>query len=182
MSELAPSAPDPSARLEAAFRAVEARMRGLTFVNPALRVEAVGFHPWQGCWLGVLITPWFMNLVLAPGDPDAWHPLAVGAKRLYRFPAGTYEFIGGSDEAAGEYQGCSLFSPVLQFADHETARQTAACALDALLDPGTAQAPATPASGAEGVGGIRQRLERPISKRDLLRGRFLRATDEEGGY
>ena len=28
------------------------RMRGLAFVNPALRVEAVGFAPWQGSWLG----------------------------------------------------------------------------------------------------------------------------------
>ena len=35
-------------------------------VNPALAVEAVGFRPWGEHWLGILITPWFMNLVLMP--------------------------------------------------------------------------------------------------------------------
>ena len=44
--------PDPSPRLEAAFRAVAVRMEGLAFVNPALEVAAVGFAPWASHWLG----------------------------------------------------------------------------------------------------------------------------------
>ena len=35
-------------------------------LNPALSVEAVGFRPWDEHWLGVLVTPWFMNLWLMP--------------------------------------------------------------------------------------------------------------------
>lgn len=155
-------------------------MVGLPFLNPALRVEAIGFRPWQGHWLGVLLTPWFMNLMLAPREPGAWQPLATGAKRLYQFPAGSYEFIGARDGAVGEYQGCSLFSPVLQFPDQDVARETATIALEALLDPSGAEASAqatSPAPGGKGGGevadGIRERLQRPLSKRDLLRGRFL---------
>ena len=60
--------PDPSGEFVNSFRAAAARMEGLDFVNPALSVEAVAFAPWQGHWLGVLITPWFMNLILAPRD------------------------------------------------------------------------------------------------------------------
>ncbi len=60
---------DPASRLEAAFRAAALRMQGLPIVNPALEVEAVGFAPWEGSWLGVMVTPWGMNLTLVPGEP-----------------------------------------------------------------------------------------------------------------
>ena len=41
-------------------------MAGVPMLNPALRVQAVGFRHWQSHWLGVLVTPWFMNLMLLP--------------------------------------------------------------------------------------------------------------------
>lgn len=43
------------------------RMRGLPIVNPALGVEALSFRRWAGEWLGVLITPWSLSLMLLPG-------------------------------------------------------------------------------------------------------------------
>lgn len=153
-------------RLAAAFRAIHAqRMRGLPFVNERLAVEAVGFREWNGGWLGVLITPWSINLVLLPADPpDArWQPLRQGATAAYEFPAGVFEFIGGHEETIGEFQSCSLFSPVLEFADQATARLAAETALAALFDgqnrvERTLDAPA-PAPA-------------PVSKRDFLRGRW----------
>jgi [NiFe] hydrogenase assembly HybE family chaperone len=167
--------PDPSPRLEAAFRAVAARMAGLGFVNPALDVEAVGFAPWHGHWLGVLVTPWFMNLTLAPREPALWRSLAHGAKRTYVFPAGEYEFIGAGDDAAGEYQLCSLLSPVREFADHATARRVAQLARSALFDPALADAPATRAAdfapASRPSSGIEGRLAAPLTRRELLRGR-----------
>jgi [NiFe] hydrogenase assembly HybE family chaperone len=172
---------DPSARLTEAFRAVAARMDGLPIVNPALAVEAVGFAPWQGHWLGVMLTPWFMNLVIAPGDESAWQPLPPGARRSHAFPAGAYEFIGARDEIAGEFQMCSLFSPVLQFDDHETARLVAQLARDALFDVDNAEHVAMPvadlsprpAAGAPGpIANLGAALDAPQSKRDFLRGRW----------
>ena len=130
--------PDPSARLTAAFRAAAARMQGLDVVNPALAVEAVGFAPWNEHWLGVMLTPWFMNLTLLPRNPGGWRPLATGAKRRYAFPAGEYEFVGANDAMLGAYQVCSLFSPVHEFADQETARLVATLAREALFDAANA--------------------------------------------
>ena len=55
--------------LEQVFAHIAAtRMQGVPVQNPALRVQAVGFAPQAdpdgGEWLlGVLVTPWFMNLV-----------------------------------------------------------------------------------------------------------------------
>jgi [NiFe] hydrogenase assembly HybE family chaperone len=166
--------PDPSARLEAAFRDVETRMRGLAFVNPALRVEAVGFAPWRGYWLGVMVTPWSINLLLLPREADAWRPLPIGEKRRYAFPAGSYDFVSARDAAIGDYLACSLFSPVLEFADHETARTTAALARAALFDATHAETgerrERDPERGA--LAAIAAAIDAPLSRRDLLHGRF----------
>jgi [NiFe] hydrogenase assembly HybE family chaperone len=174
--------PDPTARFEAAFRAAAERMTGLGFVNPALAVEAVGFAPWRGHWLGVLVTPWCMNLMLAPLDAALWRPLAHGAKRRYRFPAGDYEFVGAVDRAAGEYQMCSLFSPVLEFEDHATARLVAQLAREALFDADNAEARPQPAAADPGpLARLEAGATAPLTKREFLRGRFLGSDRDDRG-
>jgi [NiFe] hydrogenase assembly HybE family chaperone len=159
------------------------RMRGLPFVNPALEVEAVAFAPWNGRWLGVMLTPWFMNLMLVPLDEAAWIALPVGAKRTWRFPAGAYEFISGDDPALGSHETCSLLSPVLQFADHASARLVAQLAREALFDPANAEVAQFPESNlspscvAGPLAQLEASLDAPLSKRDLLRGRFIGGGD-----
>jgi rubredoxin len=81
-----------AAQLEAAFRAVARRMEGLPIVNAALEVEAVGFAPWEGRWLGVMLTPWCMNLMLVPQVPACWHSLVPG--RRYYHHAGDFGLVG----------------------------------------------------------------------------------------
>jgi len=179
MSDAAAFAPDPSAALEATYRHVaETRMRGLPFVNPALAVEAVGFAPWEGRWLGVLVAPWFINLVLAPLDPAAWSPIGRGDKRRYRFPAGDYEFIGASEPGVGEFHVCSLFSPVLEFDDQATARFVAVHARAALLDAANREAHAVDEQPGP-LARAGQALDAPLSRRDVLRGRFRPDADAD---
>jgi [NiFe] hydrogenase assembly HybE family chaperone len=180
----APLLPDPSPCLTAAYRSIAQRMDGLTFVNPAIEVEAVGFAPWESHWLGVMVTPWCINLMLLPRDASAWTSLPQGQKLSYRFPAGDYDFISSRDETVGEYQMCSLISPVLEIPDHATAREVAALARAALLDPANALEPAVtgqpedaPAPGP--IAQIEQQARAPMSKRDFLRGRFLRRETSE---
>ena len=63
---------DPSPLLEAAFARIEReQMAGVPILNPALRVQAVDFTRWQGQWLGALVTPWFLNLVLVGVEPES---------------------------------------------------------------------------------------------------------------
>lgn len=169
--------PSPAGALEEVFRAIlQRQMQDLPMVNPALSVEAVGFRPWHEHWLGILITPWFMNLMLLPRVCANWQPIAERESRHYVFPAGVFEFIGGRDPVLGDYQACSLFSPMFEFADQAGAHDTAAAALDALFDVAsrdcgevaalrpaelTAQVDARP-------GAVPAPAARVLSKRDFL--------------
>lgn len=126
----------PATQLEAVFRDIErTRMAGLPILNPALAVEAVGFRPWQGHWLGVLITPWFMNLLVVPGMTAAWHNVAEGESTLWPLPAGALRFYSIIEPAVGEVHAHSLYSPVSRFSDQATARAEAQQRLGQLLSP-----------------------------------------------
>jgi [NiFe] hydrogenase assembly HybE family chaperone len=167
MSEAMPLHGDPSVRVADAYERIwHTRMQGLAFLNPDLRIEAVGFRPWEGAWLGALVTPWSLNLLLLPGEGE-WNSLAAGSERFVTFPAGRFRFIAGHEAGLGESHSCSLFSPVLEFADHEAARLTAEAALGALFEAG--------ALSDRKPGAV------PVSKRDFLRGRVSGASHGDRG-
>lgn len=166
---------DPSPLLEAAFRRIQAEtMADVPILNPALSVEAVGFTRWRDHWLGIVITPWFMNLVLVPGTVESWQSVAPGQRLFRKFPSGDFAFLGSDEAEVGEFQSCSLFSPMAQFADQAGARDVAHAALEALLrEPAAAQA-AIPPHAAALEDPKQAALERPMSKREFLGGVFRR--------
>ena len=101
------------AELEAAFRRIAAtRMADMPINHPRLVVEALGFRPWEGKWLGVLVTPWAVNLVLLPESDSEFETLAIDRRQTWRFPSGEYDFMGGDEEECGAFQFCSLVSPI----------------------------------------------------------------------
>lgn len=121
--------------LEADFTEVwHAKMRDVPMVNKALRVEAVGFRLHEGRPLGVLISPWFMNLVQLPMAGEDWSDLVPGAKEVLSFGSGDYEFLHNTRETVGGYKACSLFSPMGEFATQGQARDVAEAVMVALFD------------------------------------------------
>lgn len=125
--------------LVAHFRNVAAgKMQGLPIVNPALEVEALGFTPGDdGHETGVLITPWFMNLVILPAT-DEWDALPAGAIVDWSLPSGGYDMTVCRDEALGTYLTAVLFRTVTDFPDQATAREVAAEIVAALARPAAA--------------------------------------------
>ena len=110
-----------------------AKMRDLPMVNQALHVQAVGFQPHEGGFLGILIAPWFMNLVLLPAaDRPA---LKVGAKEVLALPSGDYEFMHANREMVGPYLACALFSPMGDFTSQLQAVEVARAAMAELFKP-----------------------------------------------
>jgi [NiFe] hydrogenase assembly HybE family chaperone len=132
-----------SARLEAHFAEVHQRaMADVPICNEALAVASVDFRPWRGQAFGIVVTPWFMNIVLAPlqGSPPVL--AAPGATRSVSLPCGKVDFLVADLEGFGRLQMCSLFSPMQDFVDQDAALATAQAALAALMDEGAlAQAP-----------------------------------------
>ncbi len=122
-------------RLVADFTEVwHSTMRGVPLVNKALSVEAVGFRRHEGLILGVLVSPWFMNLILLPGGDD-WSDLTPGTKEVIRFGSGDYEFIHNIRDLTGGYKACSLFSPMAEFTRQKDATDVARAVMEALFDP-----------------------------------------------
>ena len=119
-----------AAALATAFRAVETtRMAGLPLLHPQLRVEAVDFQreaAEPSIALGVLLTPWFMNLMRLPLDTASEQALAaVGVRCTRRVAALDLDFLGAEEAAFGRFESCSLFSPMHAFADQAAALATA---------------------------------------------------------
>lgn len=161
-----------SQRLEQVFERIhQTRMRDVPVLNPALQVAAVGFQPWRGQWLGVMVTPWFMNLMLLP-QAHEWEGLEAGGKQIQAFPSGEYEFVLGVEPEIGKYQSCSLFSPMFQFEDHEAAVATARACLAALMLAASREALGSEPQAEDDTRGVD--MEASISRRDFLRGGFLR--------
>jgi [NiFe] hydrogenase assembly HybE family chaperone len=124
---------DPVQAMVDAYRRIAVKMKGLPIYNPALAIEAIGFREDNGRQVGVIITPWFMNLTVLPcsGDLAVWQ--AGGSARLH-FPSGEYDFMVSEVEGEGLVASCSLFSPMDEFADHEAAQLAAKAAADALFE------------------------------------------------
>lgn len=139
-----PGAPEvaEAARLNAVTSALvadfteiwHAKMRDVPMVNKALRVQAVGFRMHDGRPLGVLLSPWFMNLFLLPREDEDWSGLTAGAKEIITFPSGPYEFIHNTRDQSGGYKACSLFSPMGEFATQAEAVDVAKAVMVALFD------------------------------------------------
>lgn len=142
-------------------RIAEERMSGLPFVNPQLGVEAVGFRQFDDHLFGVLLSPWFMNMIVLPGSEE-WSELPQGERVTVVLPAGDYEFtVCRDDGLPGEYLSAVLFRTVADFPDQSTARAVAENIAEMLFeapDPGSELAHPV---GAE---------PKPMSRRDLLSG------------
>lgn len=146
--------------LEATFAHIQqTRMEGVPVINNKLSVKAIGFHEWNNNQLGILITPWFMNLMLFPQatkatgttqatamtdgydgeqsnhqEGDNKHVNKVGSIQPHAFPSGIYDFVVAYEDDIGHYQSCSLFSPMFEFEDQPSAELTAKEALAAIMD------------------------------------------------
>ncbi len=148
---------DAVLRLVAAYRNAATEMRGLPVYNPQLIVEALGFMDYGERRVGVMVTPWFMNIAVLPGgsDQQEW---AAGRSLRLTFPSGAYDFLVSELDGVGLVASCSLFSPMNDFTDHEAARLAATAAFEALLQPDPEEAVAEPPAAAAA----------PVSRRAFL--------------
>jgi [NiFe] hydrogenase assembly HybE family chaperone len=162
---------DPSSLLAAHYERLWAtRMHDLPFVNPALAVEVAGFRRCSGDWVGVVITPWFLNLFLIDGGGSLWGDIPAGERRYVGLPCGTVQFIADVDPDFGPYQYSPLIAPVGSLPDMVTARQVAADALAAVfLSPADAVAAGAMMAKPPPAAVDRDKVAETVSRRVFLR-------------
>ena len=163
----ATSHPQVQALVAAFEQTYRERMQNLPIVRKDFEVQAIDFTAWEGRLLGILITPWFINLILLPGAEDDWSKQRAGSKATWRLPAGDVEFTAAVEERSGPYQSCALFSSLAEFPDQASARRVAQAVIPRLLN-GAEQTASSPPGGVSGRNATAGR----VSRRDVLRGRL----------
>ena len=124
-----------TAQLVAHFRKIHTeRMLDMPFLNSRLEVGAVGFREFGEHAVGVLVTPWFMNLVLLPGEQE-WSQLAQGSVVEVALPGSDIEFNVSHDDDFGTHLSAALFSSVADFPDQDTAVAIATEIVHQLFEP-----------------------------------------------
>lgn len=184
-------------RLEESFRIIhQERMQGIPILNPILEVEAIGFQVWDQHSIGILITPWFMNLLVIPGEENEWKELELGTRVSVDFPAGPRQFQVNEVEEFGPCLSCALHSPMSCFNDQASAVARAKDIMLNLMDESQRveptheeerieaflrgeemQAPEEEAEVEvaaieEEAQPLSEKLQEPVSRRDMLRGLF----------
>ncbi|MCS3601817.1 [NiFe] hydrogenase assembly HybE family chaperone [Buttiauxella sp. BIGb0471] len=125
---------NPSASLEEAFQAVaQTQMRQLPFYRAHIPVRACGFQLFEHQWLGCMLTPWMLSLMVLPGPGEIWPTRAIGEKLALALPCGNVRFTVGEMDGCGQYLASSLMSPLQKHNAADTmimlAEQTARMAL-----------------------------------------------------
>jgi len=52
-------------------------MQGIPILNSRVKVQALGFQEYQDRIIGIIITPWLMNLVLLPAAEENWSEMNI---------------------------------------------------------------------------------------------------------
>ncbi|MCG6860004.1 MAG: [NiFe]-hydrogenase assembly chaperone HybE [Chromatiaceae bacterium] len=142
----------------------EKAMCELPIYNPELEVEAIGFRRVDGHWIGILITPWFMNLMRVPQEAVPMQMAHLGRRLKVTLPSGDRELMQGGDEVLGSYESLSLHSPMFAFQTQKAAQQEAERQLADLMQP--SEQPLPDENGRLHA----EEKARKISRRVFLRG------------
>jgi len=145
--------------LIALFQRIDTGMRDLPIYNDKIAIEAFGFRPFgDDELLGVVLTPWFMNLIMLPIEQVPMDMAAIGRTVSVELPAGKRAFVVGGDATVGLYKAHSLHSPVLNFTLPGQAQAEARRMLGLLMTPPEAPAEAPASNGAHASGLDRRTL------------------------
>ncbi|WP_145520168.1 hydrogenase-2 assembly chaperone [Yersinia mollaretii] len=116
----------PAALLEQQFGQIaDDEMRGLPFYRDHIPLRACGFQLFEQQWIGTLLTPWMLSLVVLPGPQQSWPRRAVGERLMLALPCGTIGFTVSEVAGCGQYLSRSLMSPLDTALSAERALQLA---------------------------------------------------------
>lgn len=151
VQEFAGFASNPAPLLAVQYeRIAREEMQALPFYHATMPIvaECVLF---EGQWLGCVLTPWMLSVVVLPGPDQLW-PVRCSSDRLaLQLPCGNMTFMVGELPESGQLLACSLMSPLDPHLGAEQGRSLVSSTLKMLLSLPVQQ-------GAGGVDLGRRRL------------------------
>ena len=104
-------ASNPAPLLVAQYeRIAREQMQGLPFYHATMPIVAQCVL-FEGQWLGCVLTPWMLSVVVLPGPDQLW-PVRSSERLALQLPCGNLTFMVGELPESGQLLACSLMSPI----------------------------------------------------------------------
>ncbi|WP_373100941.1 MULTISPECIES: hydrogenase-2 assembly chaperone [Pasteurellaceae] len=103
---------NPAELFRQAMEKIVPHMHDLPFFRADIPCFCPQFVLFEGQWLGAVVTPWMLSVVILPGPDQYWENRIIGDKRLLRLPYKDLVFTVGHLEDIPQYLTCSLLSPL----------------------------------------------------------------------
>ena len=120
---------NPSELFRVAMQKVAENMQDLPFYRGDIPCFTPNFVLFEGQWIGTVLTPWMLSIVVLPGPQQQWEIRTIGDKLGLQLPYKTITFTVSSVESVPQYLSSSLLSPL---DPHLTAEQAVQLTKDCL--------------------------------------------------
>ena len=91
---------------------ISVNMQDQPFYRHDIPCFTPNFILYEGQWIGTVLTPWMISIIVIPGPEQLWEGRTVGDKLGLQLPYKTMTFTVSSINSIPQYLSCSLLSPI----------------------------------------------------------------------
>jgi len=98
---------NPAVLFLAEMQKIVPEMQDLPFFHHNIECFCPKFVLFEGQWVGSVLTPWMISVVILPGPQQTWEPRELGDKITVQLPYKALTFTVSGVETVPQYLSCS---------------------------------------------------------------------------